>query len=66
MKRLCLICVPQPQLQLSLRVPHPGPHSLVLEYASEVDAVQNVNILIGDQADGRIAARANIYSCTYR
>lgn len=61
-----LICVPQSQLQLSLRVPHPGPYSLVLEYASEVDAVQNVNILVGDQADGRIAARANIYSCTYR
>lgn len=66
MKRLCFICVPQSQLQLSLRVPHPGPYSLVLEYASEVDAVQNVNVLIGDQADGRIAARANIYSCTYR
>ncbi|KAM9349369.1 laminin subunit alpha-3-like [Symphorus nematophorus] len=55
----------QAQLQVSLRVPHPGPYVLVLEYASEVDAVQNVNILISGQSDGNIPARANIYSCAY-
>uniref|UniRef100_A0A3Q1AX50 Laminin subunit alpha 3 n=1 Tax=Amphiprion ocellaris TaxID=80972 RepID=A0A3Q1AX50_AMPOC len=31
----------QSQLQLSLRVPRPGPYALVLEYASEADTVQN-------------------------
>lgn len=45
---------------------HPGPYSLVLEYASEVDAVQNVNILDSSQSGGLIPARANIYSCAYR
>ncbi|XP_058487895.1 laminin subunit alpha-3-like isoform X2 [Solea solea] len=55
----------QSQLQLSLRVPHSGPYALVLEYASEVDAVQNVNILTSGQQDGQIPARANIYSCAY-
>ncbi|KAG8014177.1 Laminin subunit alpha-3 [Nibea albiflora] len=55
----------QSQLQLSLRVPHPGPYALVLEYASEVDTVQNVNILISGQSGGHIPARANIYSCAY-
>ncbi|XP_070830251.1 laminin subunit alpha-3-like [Chaetodon trifascialis] len=55
----------QSQLQLSLRVPRPGPYVLVLEYASEVDAVQNVNILISGQPVGHIPARANIYSCAY-
>uniref|UniRef100_A0A674ELB0 Laminin subunit alpha 3 n=1 Tax=Salmo trutta TaxID=8032 RepID=A0A674ELB0_SALTR len=34
------------QLQLNLRVPRPGPYILVLEYASEVDTVQNVNLII--------------------
>ncbi|KAF0046927.1 hypothetical protein F2P81_000560 [Scophthalmus maximus] len=53
------------QLQLSLRVPRSGPYALVLEYASEVDAVQNVNILISGQPDVLIPARANIYSCAY-
>ncbi|XP_069013512.1 laminin subunit alpha-3-like isoform X1 [Embiotoca jacksoni] len=53
----------QSQLQLSLRVPRPGPYVLVLEYASEVDTVQNVNILISGQSGGQIPARANIYSC---
>ncbi|XP_075877558.1 laminin subunit alpha-3-like isoform X2 [Nelusetta ayraudi] len=52
-------------LQLSLRVPRPGPYSLVVEYASEEDTVQNVNVLLGEQADGRVAARVNIYSCAY-
>ncbi|KAM8839447.1 laminin subunit alpha-3-like isoform 1-T1 [Synchiropus picturatus] len=55
----------QSQLQLSLRVQHPGPHALVLEYASEVDSIQNVNILINDQSGRQIEARANIYSCAY-
>ncbi|XP_041804417.1 laminin subunit alpha-3-like isoform X2 [Chelmon rostratus] len=55
----------QSQLQLSLRVPRPGPYVLVLEYASEVDTVQNVNILISGQPGGNIPARANIYSCAY-
>nr|XP_046263462.1 laminin subunit alpha-3-like isoform X2 [Scatophagus argus] len=55
----------QSQLQLSLRVPRPGPYSLVLEYASEVDTVQNVNILISSQSGGQTSARANIYSCAY-
>uniref|UniRef100_A0A4W6DE38 Laminin subunit alpha 3 n=1 Tax=Lates calcarifer TaxID=8187 RepID=A0A4W6DE38_LATCA len=44
----------QSQLQLSLRVPHSGPYTLVLEYASEVDNVQNVNIVISGQLDGQI------------
>ncbi|KAM6919501.1 laminin subunit alpha-3-like [Lycodopsis pacificus] len=55
----------QSQLQLSLRVPRPGPYALVLEYASEVDAVQNVNIVISDLSGGQIPARANIYSCAF-
>ncbi|XP_037643626.1 laminin subunit alpha-3-like isoform X2 [Sebastes umbrosus] len=55
----------QSQLQLSLRVPRPGPYVLVLEYASEVDAVQNVNILISGQSGSQIPARANIYSCAF-
>ncbi|XP_036940486.1 laminin subunit alpha-3-like isoform X2 [Acanthopagrus latus] len=55
----------QSQLQLSLRVPRPGPYVLVLEYASEVDTVQNVNILLSGQSGGQIQARANIYSCAY-
>ncbi|KAG7214822.1 hypothetical protein INR49_010714 [Caranx melampygus] len=55
----------QSQLHLSLRVPHSGPYVLVLEYASEVDNVQNVNIHISGQQDGQIPARANIYSCSY-
>uniref|UniRef100_A0A674PDZ8 Laminin subunit alpha 3 n=1 Tax=Takifugu rubripes TaxID=31033 RepID=A0A674PDZ8_TAKRU len=33
-------------LQLNLRVARPGPYVLILEYASEVDAAQNLNILI--------------------
>lgn len=64
-RRVCLISRAQ-VLQLSLRVPRPGPYSLVLEYASEEDTVQNVNVLVGEQADGQIAARANIDSCAYR
>nr|XP_020451525.1 laminin subunit alpha-3 [Monopterus albus] len=55
----------QSQLELSLRVPRPGPYALVLEYASEVDAVQNVNILISGQSGGHVPARANIYSCAF-
>uniref|UniRef100_A0A3P8YNK8 Laminin subunit alpha 3 n=1 Tax=Esox lucius TaxID=8010 RepID=A0A3P8YNK8_ESOLU len=56
----------QDRLQLSLRVPMPGPYVLVLEYASEVDMVQNVNLIITDQSESRTQARANIYSCQYR
>uniref|UniRef100_A0A673CU24 Laminin subunit alpha 3 n=1 Tax=Sphaeramia orbicularis TaxID=375764 RepID=A0A673CU24_9TELE len=56
----------QSQLQLSLRVPRPGAYALVLEYASEEDNVQNVNILISSQPGSQIQARANIYSCAYR
>ncbi|XP_017277955.1 laminin subunit alpha-3-like isoform X2 [Kryptolebias marmoratus] len=55
----------QSRLELSLRVPHPGLYALVLEYASEVDNVQNVNILISGQSEGQILARANIYSCAF-
>lgn len=61
-----MTCVLQSQLQLSLRVPRPGPYTLVLEYMSEVDAIQNVNILISGQSGGQIPARANIYNCAYR
>ncbi|KAM7379372.1 hypothetical protein PAMP_004930 [Pampus punctatissimus] len=55
----------QSQLQLSLRVPRPGLYALVLEYANELDSVQNVNILISGQLGGQIPARANIYNCAY-
>uniref|UniRef100_A0AAV2JTK7 Laminin subunit alpha-3-like n=1 Tax=Knipowitschia caucasica TaxID=637954 RepID=A0AAV2JTK7_KNICA len=55
----------QSQLQLTLRVPQPGAFVLVLEYASEVDTMQNVNMLISGQSGSQILARANIYSCTY-
>ncbi|KAM8850161.1 laminin subunit alpha-3-like isoform 2-T2 [Spinachia spinachia] len=55
----------QSQLQVSLRVPRPGPYVLVLEYASEVDAVQSVNIVIGDPSADQIPASANIYTCAY-
>ncbi|XP_026168530.1 laminin subunit alpha-3-like isoform X2 [Mastacembelus armatus] len=55
----------QSQLQLSLRVPHPGSYALVLEYASEVDTVQNVNIVISGHSGGPISARANIYNCAF-
>lgn len=58
---------PQAQLQLSLRVPQSGPYALVLEYASEMSSVQNVNILLSDQpGSGQIPARANVYACAYR
>uniref|UniRef100_A0A8C9W9F3 Laminin subunit alpha 3 n=1 Tax=Scleropages formosus TaxID=113540 RepID=A0A8C9W9F3_SCLFO len=52
----------QAQLRLTLRVPEPGRYALILEYASEVDALQNVDLLVDSQAE----ARVNIYSCTYR
>ncbi|XP_041698141.2 laminin subunit alpha-3 isoform X3 [Coregonus clupeaformis] len=55
----------QAQLQLNLRVSRPGPYILVLEYASEVDTVQNVNLIIIGQSESQIQARANIYSCQY-
>uniref|UniRef100_A0A4W5KYG2 Laminin subunit alpha 3 n=1 Tax=Hucho hucho TaxID=62062 RepID=A0A4W5KYG2_9TELE len=53
-------------LGLGLRVSPPGPYILVLEYASEVDMVQNVNLIITGQSGSHIQARANIYSCHYR
>lgn len=62
----CFIHALQLQLKLTLRVAHPGPYSLVLEYASEEDTLQNVNILINGQSGGQFQARANIYSCAYR
>eukprot|EP00063_Salmo_salar_P020916 XP_013995751.1 PREDICTED: laminin subunit alpha-3-like isoform X7 [Salmo salar] len=55
----------QAQLQLNLRVPRPGPYILVLEYASEVDMVQNVNLIITGQSESQIQARVNIYSCQF-
>ncbi|XP_055359510.1 laminin subunit alpha-3-like isoform X2 [Betta splendens] len=55
----------QSQLQLLLHVPRPGPYALILEYASEVDIVQNVNILISDQSGGQMLARANVYACAF-
>ncbi|XP_019203496.1 laminin subunit alpha-3 isoform X3 [Oreochromis niloticus] len=55
----------QSQLQLSLLVPHSGPYMLILEYASEVDTVQNVNILISGQSVDPVMGRANIYSCAF-
>ncbi|XP_061588324.1 laminin subunit alpha-3-like isoform X2 [Cololabis saira] len=55
----------QSQLELSLRVPSPGLYALVLEYASMVDNVQNVNILVSGQTDTQIFTRANIYSCAF-
>ncbi|MEQ2239068.1 hypothetical protein ILYODFUR_000794, partial [Ilyodon furcidens] len=55
----------QSRLELSLRVPHSGLYTLILEYASEMDTVQNVNILLSDQPGRQILARANIYSCLF-
>ncbi|XP_055084301.1 laminin subunit alpha-3-like isoform X1 [Periophthalmus magnuspinnatus] len=55
----------QSQLQLTLRVPQPGAYALVLEYASEVDTLQNVNMLISGQTGTQILARANVYSCAF-
>ncbi|XP_027877262.1 laminin subunit alpha-3 isoform X1 [Xiphophorus couchianus] len=55
----------QSRLELSLRVPHSGLYTLILEYASEMDSVQNVNILISGQSGIKIMARANIYSCVF-
>ncbi|KAM6948734.1 laminin subunit alpha-3-like [Aplochiton taeniatus] len=59
---MALLTGRQAQLLLSLRVPRPGAYTLVLEYASEVEAVQNVNLLISQQPN---QARANINSCAY-
>ncbi|KAM4728827.1 laminin subunit alpha-3-like isoform 2-T2 [Anableps anableps] len=55
----------QSRLELSLRVPHSGLYALILEYASEMDTVQNVNVLISGQSGSQIMARANIYSCAF-
>ncbi|KAI1902257.1 hypothetical protein AGOR_G00042840 [Albula goreensis] len=57
----------QAQLQLTFRVPAPGQYVVVLEYASEVDTVQNVNVIVG--GDGQLTtqaqARVNIDRCAY-
>lgn len=66
MKNDLNVCVLKSNLQLNLRVARPGPYVLILEYASEVDAAQNLNILISDQSGEYVPARANVYSCTYR
>ncbi|XP_078791367.1 laminin subunit alpha-3 isoform X1 [Oryzias latipes] len=55
----------QSLLELILRVPHPGSYVLVLEYASEVETIQTVNILISDLPGGPIVARVNIYTCAF-
>ncbi|CAL8279923.1 unnamed protein product [Lota lota] len=55
----------QSTLQLNLRVARPGRHALILEYASEVDMVQNVNLVITGHSSDQIQTRANIYSCSY-
>ncbi|KAL2097309.1 hypothetical protein ACEWY4_006516 [Coilia grayii] len=55
----------QAQLQLTLHVPQPGRYVVVLEYASEVSAVQNVNLHVRGHSQEEVHARANIYSCSY-
>ncbi|XP_053089113.1 laminin subunit alpha-3 isoform X2 [Pangasianodon hypophthalmus] len=60
-----LVSVNGRQLRLTLHVPESGSHVLVLEYANEVDATQNVNVYIGGQPEDQVQTRANIYSCAY-
>ncbi|XP_053485634.1 laminin subunit alpha-3 isoform X1 [Ictalurus furcatus] len=60
-----LVSVNGRQLRLMLHVPESGSHVLVLEYASEVDAYQNVNVHIGGQPKDQVQTRANIYTCAY-
>ncbi|KAL6491046.1 hypothetical protein MHYP_G00013910 [Metynnis hypsauchen] len=55
----------QAQLRLMLHVPESGSHVLVLEYASEMNNTQNVNVFIGGQPLDQVQTRANIYSCAY-
>ncbi|XP_041914213.1 laminin subunit alpha-3-like isoform X1 [Alosa sapidissima] len=55
----------QAQLQLMVHVPRPGLYAVVLEYASEVDMVQNINLHVKGHSQDEVHARANIYSCTY-
>ncbi|XP_066537073.1 laminin subunit alpha-3 [Hoplias malabaricus] len=55
----------QAQLKLLLHVPESGSHVLVLEYASELNNIQNVNVFIGGQPQEQLQTRANIYSCAY-
>ena len=56
----------QAKLELMLHVPQPGLYAVVLEYTSEVDTVQNVNLHIRGHSPEEVHARANIYSCPYR
>ncbi|XP_053349425.1 laminin subunit alpha-3 isoform X3 [Clarias gariepinus] len=60
-----LVSINGRQLRLTLHVPVSGSHVLVLEYANEVDAIQNVNVYIGGQPQDQVVTRANIYSCAY-
>ncbi|KAG9356119.1 hypothetical protein JZ751_000963 [Albula glossodonta] len=55
------------QARLTFRVPAPGQYVVVLEYASEVDTVQNVNVIVGGdgQLNAQAQARVNIDSCAY-
>ncbi|XP_060769555.1 laminin subunit alpha-3-like isoform X2 [Neoarius graeffei] len=60
-----LVSVNGRQLRLTLHIPESGSHVLVLEYANEADAIQNVTVYIGGHAQARVQTRANIYSCAY-
>ncbi|KAJ8272625.1 hypothetical protein GJAV_G00091440 [Gymnothorax javanicus] len=55
----------QSQLQLTLRVPSPGLYVLVLEYASEEDTLQSVNVFLSSLPDSQEPARVDIDSCAY-
>ncbi|XP_038159689.1 laminin subunit alpha-3-like isoform X1 [Cyprinodon tularosa] len=55
----------QSRLELSIRVPHAGLYALILEYTSEMETIQNVNILLSSQSGSQILARANIYTCVF-
>ncbi|XP_015209136.2 laminin subunit alpha-3 isoform X2 [Lepisosteus oculatus] len=55
----------QARLQQTLRVPQPGKYVVVLEYASEDEALQSVTVMIGDQPAGATQGRVNIFSCKY-
>ncbi|XP_047677137.1 laminin subunit alpha-3 isoform X2 [Tachysurus fulvidraco] len=60
-----LVSINGRQLRLTLHVPESGSHVLVLEYANEVDANQNVNVYIGGQPQDQVQTKANIYVCDY-
>ncbi|XP_062850491.1 laminin subunit alpha-3 [Trichomycterus rosablanca] len=60
-----LVSVDSRELRLMLHVPESGSHVLVLEYASEVDAIQSVDVSIGGQPQDQVRTRTSIYSCAY-